>query len=209
MRTMPELCMIVLAGGAGRRLGNTAKPTLTVAGEPMLERVLRAGDEARIRVVVGPPDLPVPPGVGWTRERPAGSGPVAALAAGLVAVGPEEHGVPRQIALLAGDLPFLTAGALDELRDTLARTGADVAVYRDADGRRQLLCGVWWEPVLRAVVPAEPAGARVSALYDGLHVAELDHTGTGPPPWYDCDTPDDLAHAEAWARRATPARPVA
>lgn len=203
---MPELCMIVLAGGAGRRLGSVAKPTLPVAGEPMLARVLRAGEGARVRVVVGPPDLPVPAGVGWTRERPPGSGPVAALAAGLVAIGSEEHGVPRQIAVLAGDLPFLGAGALEALRVALARTGADVAVYRDSGGRRQLLCGLWWEPVVRAVVPAEPAGARMSALFDGLRVVEIDHTGADPPPWYDCDTPDDLARAEAWARQATPAR---
>ncbi len=165
----------------------------------MLARVLGATAGARIRVVVGPVGLPIPAGVGHTQERPPGSGPVAALAAGLGALGPEEHGLPRLVAVLAGDLPFLTSAALDALRDELTRTGADAAVYRDSGGRRQLLCGVWWEPVLRAALPAEPAGAPVRALFAGVHVAELEYTGTGPAPWYDCDTPEDLAQARLWA----------
>lgn len=198
--TAPDLCVIVLAGGAGRRVGGTAKPVLAVAGEAMLSRVLAASGESRVRVVVGPPGLPLPPGVGHTREQPAGSGPVAAVAAGLRALGPEEHGIPRQVAVLASDLPFLTAPALAQLRDALARTGADVAVYRDGTGRRQLLCGVWWEPALRAVLPADPAGAPMRQLFSGLHVAEVGYVGEGPPPWYDCDTPEELAQARQWAR---------
>jgi molybdopterin-guanine dinucleotide biosynthesis protein A len=181
-------------------MGAAGKPTLPVAGEAMLTRVLRAGTGARVRVVVGPPELPVPDGVGQARERPAGGGPVAGLAAGLAAVGPTDDVTPRQVAVLASDLPFLTAGALDDLNDGLARTGAHVAVYRDATGRRQLLCGLWWESVLRAVLPGDPTGAPMRALFAGLHVAEVDYTGDGPPPWYDCDTPEDLANARKWAR---------
>jgi molybdopterin-guanine dinucleotide biosynthesis protein A len=194
-----ERCVIVLAGGAGQRMGLVDKPTLPVAGAAMLHRVLHAGTGARIRVVVGPPELPVPPGVGQARERPVGGGPVAGLAAGLTALGPGDDEIPRQVAVLGCDLPFLTAGSLDALSETLARTGAHVAVYRDATGRRQLLCGVWWEPVLRAVLPGDPHGAPMRSLFTELNVAELDYTGDGPPPWYDCDTPEDLATAREWA----------
>lgn len=195
----PEFAVIVLAGGAGRRIGGDGKPLLSVAGEAMLGRVLSATEHARTRVVVGPSHLGLPPGVALAREQPVGSGPVAALAAGLAAIGPADDMVAREVAVLASDLPFLTAHALHALRQALVRTGAHVAVYRDGAGRRQLLCGVWWESALRAVLPSRVAGAPVRRLFQGLHVAELEHTGVEPPPWYDCDTPEDLAIARRWA----------
>jgi molybdenum cofactor guanylyltransferase len=201
--TAPDLCVIVLAGGTGRRIGGPDKPNLEVAGETLVARVLAAASDSRIRVVVGPPDLPVPADVAHTQEAPPGGGPVAAIAAGLRALGAEEESViPRQVAVLACDLPFLTADALAWLTRGLARTGADVAVYRDAEGHRQLLCGVWWEPVLRAVMPSQPAGVPMRALFAGLNVAEVDPATGGPPPWYDCDTPEELAQARAWAGAA-------
>jgi len=213
VRTAADLAVIVLAGGAGRRMGGNAKPTLPVDGEPMLARVLRASAGARIRVVVGPPDLPCPPDVGHASEQPSGGGPVAGLAAGLDALGPAGD-LPRLVAVLAGDLPFLTAGAIERLCEELTRTGAHAAFYRDADGRRQLLCGVWWEPVLRAALPQRVAGAPMRALIAGLAVADVEHTEATPPPWYDCDTPEELATAQDWARlggkqSSTTARPDA
>ena len=77
---------MVLAGGAGRRLGGADKPTLTVAGQSMLTRVLAAVHDADPRIVVGrvPPDLPVH--VHSTSEEPPGGGPVAAASAGLTLV---------------------------------------------------------------------------------------------------------------------------
>jgi molybdenum cofactor guanylyltransferase len=196
------MCVIVLAGGAGRRIGGPDKPNLEVAGETMVARVLGAAPGSRIRVVVGPPDLEVPDGVAHALEDPPGGGPVAAVAAGLRALGPEEPTVPRQVAVLACDLPFLTADALAWLSSGLARTGADVAVYRDPQGHRQLLCGVWWERRLRTALPAQPAGVPMRALFAGLNVAEVDPPTAGPPPWYDCDTPEELAQARAWAGAA-------
>ncbi len=69
---------VVLAGGAARRMGGADKPTIPVAGQSMLTRVLAAVHDADPQVVVGrvPPDLPVP--VASTTEQPPGGGPVAA-----------------------------------------------------------------------------------------------------------------------------------
>ncbi|MFD5771575.1 molybdenum cofactor guanylyltransferase, partial [Streptomyces sp. NPDC127049] len=77
---------VVLAGGAARRLGGVDKPGLRVGGRALLDRVLAACAGARLTVVVGDPRPTVRP-VRWTRERPAGTGPVAALAAGAAALG--------------------------------------------------------------------------------------------------------------------------
>jgi molybdopterin-guanine dinucleotide biosynthesis protein A len=193
---------VVLAGGAARRMGGADKPALPVGGQSMLSRVLAAVGDADPRVVVGPvpPDLPVP--VLGTREKPPGSGPAAATAAGLKLV-PEEVAF---IALLAADLPLLTGEAIDVLRLTVESAPMDGAVYRDADGRRQMLCGVWRASALRRAVQRLSAdrgglnGASMREMFDALHAAEVSWRRPGPPPWFDCDTDDDLRTAEEWAR---------
>lgn len=190
---------IVLAGGAGRRLGGPGKPALSVGGVAMLTRVLSAVADAVPRVVVGPATLTglLPEGVRLTREKPPGTGPAAATAAGLRLV-PDDA---EQIALLAGDLPFLTARAVAALRH--ASSTLDGALFVDRAGRRQLLCGVWRAAALRANLAAlgEPAGQSIRRLLDGLPAAEVRWTESGPSPWYDCDTEAELRSARDWADR--------
>jgi molybdopterin-guanine dinucleotide biosynthesis protein A len=193
---------VVLAGGAARRMGGADKPALPVAGQPMLTRVLAAVHDADPRVVVGrvPPDLPVH--VDSTQEDPPGGGPVAAAAAGLKLV-------PVEVtftALLAADLPLLTGEAVDVLRLTVESAPLQGALYRDAEGRRQSLCGVWRTPALREALDqlAEQRGslhgASMRELLEHLRFIEVSWRRPGPPPWFDCDTDDDLRTAEEWAR---------
>jgi molybdopterin-guanine dinucleotide biosynthesis protein A len=112
------------------------------------------------------------------------------------------------VALLAGDLPLLTPAAVGELRRALAADATvDGICYVDADGRRQFLCGLWRAAPLRAAVDrlggergGTLTGASVRALLTGLVVGELRWSGDGPPPWFDCDTDDDVRRAEEWTR---------
>jgi molybdopterin-guanine dinucleotide biosynthesis protein A len=109
-------------------------------------------------------------------------------------------------ALLAADLPLLTGEAIDVLRLTVESAPMQGAVYRDAEGRRQMLCGVWRTTALRGAVERLAAergdlhGASVRELMEYLRVAEVSWRRPGPPPWFDCDTDDDLRTAEEWAR---------
>jgi molybdopterin-guanine dinucleotide biosynthesis protein A len=191
---MSGYAAIVLAGGAGRRLGGPAKPTLTVGGWSMVARVLAAVSDAVPRVVVGPPTLAgmLPAGAQLTCEQPPGGGPVAATAAGL---GLLPKGT-EYAALLAADLPFLTGEAIAALHD--AASTVDGALFVDATGRQQLLCGLWRVDSLRARLRLQPevAGRSMRDLVDGLRVAEVSWAEPGPPPWYDCDTETDLRRAE-------------
>ncbi|MFE9042808.1 DUF6457 domain-containing protein [Streptomyces sp. NPDC007818] len=82
---------VVLAGGAARRLGGVDKPGVRVGGRALLDRVLAACAGAGRTVVVGDPRPTVRP-VRWTREQPSGTGPVAALDAGAVALRPGDPG---------------------------------------------------------------------------------------------------------------------
>ncbi|MEV4654502.1 NTP transferase domain-containing protein [Micromonospora sp. NPDC049301] len=206
---MGTYAAVVLAGGAARRMGGVDKPAVPVGGRSMRDRVLAAVADAAPRVLVGPAGA-VPPGVRVIREDPPGGGPVAAAAAGLALLDPGTS----LVALLAADLPLLTRTAIGELlthltapRDAGLEGSPDGACFVDADGRRQSLCGVWRVAALRAGLDrlaaergGSLAGAPVRALLAGLVVREVPWSGDGPPPWFDCDTDEDVRRAEEWAR---------
>lgn len=193
---MTPYAAVVLAGGSARRLGGLAKPTLVLGGRTILQRVLDAVPDAMPRIVVGPAAAP---GVLAVREEPPGGGPVAALAAGLRLV---PH-TAEQVAVLAADLPFVTPSVIAALRT--AALGVDGALLVDADGRDQLLLGVWRTPALRAAVAAvdEPRGARLHHTMTGLDVVRVswEVPPGNPPPWWDCDDAEDLRRAEEWVAR--------
>ncbi|GIG58042.1 molybdenum cofactor guanylyltransferase [Longispora fulva] len=200
---------IILAGGSARRLGGQDKPAITVGGIPLVDRVRAACAHAARVVVVGP-------------ERQGG--PVAALAAGLRLLDADGSAAPQPqaaaqaarqdpghtaaaqagthpegsgpgvgaVALLAADLPLLTTGALDALAGALP--DHDGALYIDGQGRHQLLCGMWWIEVLRErLAGVDPDGMPLRRLVAGLRIAEL---ADPAEPWFDCDTPEQLAEAE-------------
>jgi molybdopterin-guanine dinucleotide biosynthesis protein A len=176
----------------------------------MLDRVLTAVADATHRVVVGPPQ-PVPPEVALTRESPPGGGPVAALAAGLAVLAALERtsdqvAVPDPVAVLAADQALLTGTAVRVLRRALAGAAdrAAGAVFVDGAGRAQWLCGVWRVAALRdrLVAVGDPDGVALRRLFDGLETVPVRWAGPAPPPWYDCDTADDVTTAENWLRTA-------
>lgn len=187
MSTLPPFDAVVLAGGRSARLGGQAKPQLSVGGRTMLAAVLAAVADAELRVVVGPPQ-PVPAGVVVVREQPPGGGPVPALRAGLAAVREEI------VAVLAGDLPFLTTEVVTGLRERL--TGDGVLVVDDT-GRDQLLLGVWRTAELRAAVDGAAGPTSMRAVLTPLAVRRYrpDVLLGRPAPWTDCDTPAELARA--------------
>lgn len=191
MERLPPYTAVVLAGGKAARLGGQAKPQLEVGGRTMLAAVLAAVEDAERRVVVGPPQ-PVPDDVVLVRERPPGGGPVAALRAGLPEVSTDV------VVLLAGDLPFLTAAIVRELRERL--TGDGVLVVDEA-GRDQLLLGAWRVAPLRAAVSGVRGPIPLRRVLAPLIAHRFRPAGEpgSPPPWLDCDTPADLARARLLA----------
>jgi molybdopterin-guanine dinucleotide biosynthesis protein A len=186
---LPPYTAVVLAGGRAARLGGRPKPQLEVGGRTMLAVVLEAVADAQRRIVVGPRQ-PVPDDVVLVREHPPGGGPVEALRAGLAEVSTDV------VALLAADLPFLTAALVTALR---ARLSGDGIVVVD-DGRRdQWLLGVWRTAALRAAVAGASGPTSLRRVLAPLGPARLrpDVPAGEPPPWLDCDTPADLARARA------------
>jgi molybdopterin-guanine dinucleotide biosynthesis protein A len=194
MEPLPPYTAVVLAGGRAARLGGQAKPQLEVGGRTMLAVVLEAVSDASHRVVVGPRQ-PAPADVVQVREQPPGGGPVTALRAGLAEVPTEV------VAVLAADLPFLTARLVGELRVRL--TGDGVLVV-DETGRDQLLLGVWRTAALRGAVADASGPTSLRKVMAPLAVRRLrpDVLPGQPAPWTDCDTPAELARARAAASPA-------
>lgn len=187
---------VVLAGGQGSRMGGPAKPLRKLAGWPMLDHVLLACSAASRQIVVGPSRI----GIGsplFCREQPAGSGPVAAISAGL------RHVQQPVVLILAADLPFV-GSALRPLRELVA-AGAEAAALVEPSGRVNFLAAAWRTASLYAALDrlGDPAGRPVRALFESVEVAYLpDFDAHGA----DCDTPTDLRVAEERIRRHSPGR---
>jgi molybdenum cofactor guanylyltransferase len=210
------MAAVVLAGGRAARLGGADKPGLVIGGRPLLAVVALAAVAAGAGelVIVGPrrPDLAgMPSGAGpqgdipvrWVREDPPGSGPVPALRCGLAAAGAGPGGQAGPLVLiLAADLPFLRSGPLLALAGA-ARAGPGAgAVLQDDGGRPQWLISCWRLGPLRAAL-AKYAGHSLRGLFCDLRPERMGWPGEDgePPPWLDCDTPEAVDLARAWAAR--------
>ena len=201
--TPPGVTGIILAGGRSTRFGGN-KLAVEVGGRPLLHLAIDAvaGVVDEVVVVVGadaprpplPPDVPVP--VVIARDAVAGRGPLAGLAAGLVAA---SH--PLAI-LVGGDQPALRPEVLRKLLRGLAPEASgpplDV-VGLEEDGRLRPL------PVALRVATVGPGAAVALAggtrslvgLFGRLRAGTL-----GPEHWRqldpagdslrDVDTRDDL-----------------
>lgn len=190
----PDLDAVVVAGGGARRLGGVDKPLLDVGGRSLLDRVLSACAAARRTYVVGPPRT-VYREVTWLQEEPPGSGPAAALAAGVLA-----SDRPWVLAL-AADLPFLNESAVHSL--WTAAQGRDGAVLADAENRAQWLAACYRRDALLERIeqlgPPALSGLSLRRLVADLDLATVPARDGAA---LDCDTWDDVEQARRGARGA-------
>lgn len=165
---LTSFAAIVLAGGQATRLGGADKATIEVLGRTMLEHALDAVIDASEVVVVGqsvPTDRPVT----FVVEDPQYGGPVAGLLTGRDAL---LRRFPS-LAVLAVDMPFLTAATLRRMHD--AAVGHEGAVLAGPDGRRQLAFVVATDALDR-VRPSHEAqhGHALWPLLDRLDLVVID-----------------------------------
>lgn len=183
---------VIVAGGAARRMSGTDKAALLVGGASLLDRVLAATADAAQTVVVGPA-RPTSRAVIWGREQPPGSGPVAAVAAGLPLTGADV------VLLLAADLPWI-GPAVPALVAPLADEPSLQCAVLVTDGRRNYLASAWRRTALTTALATVPdvRGAAMRSLYAHVDVVEvLDDADAGS----DCDTWADIERARLRARR--------
>lgn len=200
----------------GRTLLDRVLDALTASPESPIDPI----------VVVGPATAITDPPrnlIAVTEAHPRG-GPAHALATGLAHIpggstipgdaGDEAdngdgNGDDGVVLVLAADLPFFSpesaaaligrlGGKADMSHSEPGSVGhVDGAVYTDG-GRPQWLCGAWRVESLREViaVTGAPEGTSLRAILGGLDRDELTWTAPGPPPYFDCDTPEAFAEAK-------------
>ncbi|WP_169746504.1 molybdenum cofactor guanylyltransferase [Demequina phytophila] len=184
----PRFDAMIIAGGRGMRLGGVSKPDLVVGGRPLLDLALEAVAGAACVAVVGGPQRDR---VRWTVEDPPGSGPAAALAAGMAELARDREPSPLTVVLgvdtpLAGEaVPPLVAAAS-------ATRGAWVV---DEEGCPQFLLAAYPTASLAPRCAANLADASLRRL-----VGDLPMTAVGDSRGLsrDLDTPDDQRY---WKER--------
>jgi molybdenum cofactor guanylyltransferase len=165
----PPLWGLVLAGGAGRRLGRD-KGLLDYHGVPQArwayDRLARLSERVYVSVRADQADkapyaeLPLIVDVG------ASDGPASGLSSAWAA----HSGVAWLV--LAADMPLVSATVLADL--VAARDPSALATaFRHADGTIEPLCAVW-EPAAAALIGPDRQGGSLRRVLQGAPVRLLD-----------------------------------
>lgn len=201
MSASPAVEAVVLAGGRARRLG-ADKPRYVVGGRSLLDAAVDATCGVDAVVVVGPPDLAQPERFLLTQEDPPFGGPVAGVAAGVVALDAARGAgrpAPDWLLVLACDVPQ-AADLVPRLRAELPVDASAQAVLAVDSDRPQWLLGFYSRAAVDAVVgrlgPAVRA-APARLLADGLRLRLVADRGQSR----DVDTPADGAALDRLLRR--------
>lgn len=176
---------VVLAGGAGRRIGG-AKAVVELRGIPLVRYPLRALQAVLAEVVVvakAGSELPPLPGVPVWIEPEEPRHPLAGIVHALEGAGATVGGggddAAREILVSAGDLPFVSPDLIERL--VRLDAGGAPAVVPRAAGRLQPLLARY-APAAHAPLAAALASARPPSLAEAV-------TALGPRL---VDFPDEL-----------------
>lgn len=200
-----DIAGVLLAGGLSRRMGGGDKALLKLAGRPLIAHaadglaaqvgiliVNANGDPARF----APLGLPVVPDE--TADFP---GPLAGVLAALHWFARERPGT-RAIVSVSADAPFVPADLVHRLGSALsAETSARVAVAQSR-GRRHHVIGLWRMNAAAEIEAALARGdRRVESMVDRLGALavpfpDLEIGGQSVDPFFNINTPEDLAFAE-------------
>jgi molybdopterin-guanine dinucleotide biosynthesis protein A len=166
---------IVLAGGRSSRFGRD-KLAEPIEGRPMLDHAIEAVRLVATDIVVvaapgGSP--PIPPGITLAHDEQPFEGPLAGLATGLAALGPDvDH-----VIVVGGDMPALVPAVLDRLLSLVDR--ADAVILNDDAGRRPLPMAVR-RSIVQPLAERLLAGGerRLRAVLAELHAVVAIDPGT-------------------------------
>jgi len=207
---LPDILALILAGGLGRRMEGRSKPLLNLAGRTLIERVSECAraqcGAAALNLHDAEPETAAPfAGLGLpiaADVAPGRLGPLAGVLGGLDYAA--AHCPEVQFVLsLPCDCPFLPPDLAARLLDS-ARKSASGLACAASGGRRHPVVALW--PVsLRAAL-------RRALLYEDIRgvgqfqrihdIAAVEWETAPLDPFFNVNTPDDLAYAEQILRAA-------
>lgn len=196
---------VVLAGGMSRRMGGPEKALMTLAGAPLVAHAVRGlapqvaslilnanGDPARFAAL----GLTVVPDE--TGDRP---GPLAGV---LTALHWFARHDPKATAVMSlpADTPLVPPDLVARLSGALAASSGASAAVAESRGRRHPVIALWKLGAAAEIEAALARGERKAhAMIDRLGAvsvpfADLDIAGRAIDPFFNVNTPEDLAAAE-------------
>lgn len=192
---------VVLAGGLSRRMGGGDKPLRSLAGRTLLDRVVgRFAPQCGTGLILnanGDPSRFGPfPGRIVPDDVPDHAGPLAGVLAALDHAAAEHPGI-AQVASITGDAPFLPLDLVARLAE--AARAAPIAMAA-SNGREHFTVALW--PVaLRTALReylVDRNERRVGGFLREQGAVAVDWAAAPVDPFWNLNTPDDLAQAEAY-----------
>ena len=206
MTRASDTVAVVLAGGRATRLGGGDKPLRPLAGKPMLSRILeRLGPQvAKVAISAnGDPARFAEYGLPVLADAGEQAGPLSGILSGMAWAKEEGSG---HVLTLAGDTPFFPADLAGRLAEAVAGRPDHVAAAASS-GRRHPVFALW--PVtlgadLRDFL-IESTTFSVLAFMERHETVCVDFPmasikGNAVDPFFNVNTPDELAQAEAMLR---------
>ncbi len=186
-KRMRERLAGIFVGGAGRRMGGTAKGLLRApTGEAIAERLVATFDALGVPVVlVGDARAYAHLGREAIADEPAGIGPLGGLVAALRRAG------GAQLIAIACDMPYVSRALVARLVES-AVDAPVIAARRD--GRWEPFFARYdaWRVLPIAIVRAATADRSLQSLLDDASATELLIAPDEADELRDWDTPDDV-----------------
>jgi molybdopterin-guanine dinucleotide biosynthesis protein A len=205
MATGSNVAGVLLAGGLARRMGGGDKALLHLAGRTLIERaatrlapqvsslIINAnGDPARF----APLPFPV-----VADDIPDFAGPLAGILAALRFYAREKPAT-RAVVSVSTDAPFGPLDLVERLQRALPAGRPAAVAVAESHGRRHPVIALWSMETADEIETALVRGERkVEAMVDRLGAVsvafpDLDIGGRKIDPFFNINTPDDLAFAE-------------
>jgi molybdopterin-guanine dinucleotide biosynthesis protein A len=196
---------VILAGGKSRRMGGGDKCCIELGGRPILSRIIERVRPQVGKLVLnanGDPARFAAFGLDVVADAvPDFAGPLAGVLTGMLWA--RAHAPDcAWIVTIAGDAPFVPPDLVELMMDAVRGTVADMAVAASG-GRDHPVFGLW--PVrlageLRAAL-VEEGVRKVDLWTDRYRLVRADWPDVPVDPFFNLNTPEDFARAEALIAR--------
>ena len=208
----PPTLGLVLAGGLARRMGGGDKARIAIGGRSILQRVLACLKPQCARIVInanGDPARFADTGLPVVADSvPDFAGPLAGILAGLDWAAAHAAG-SEWLVSVPGDCPFLPHDLVARLHGARAAAGTPLACARSGEWRHPVV-GLWpvslREDLRRALVDEGLRKIEIWTARRGVAIA--DWPAEPIDPFFNVNTPEDAALAQAVAERHPQLQPT-
>jgi len=203
--TTPPTLGLVLAGGLARRMGGGDKARIKIGGASILQRVLACLRPQCSGIIInanGDPTRFADTGLPVVADSvPDFAGPLAGILAGLDWAA-QNVSAAEWLVSVPGDCPFLPKDLVMRLHEARATSNVPLACARSGEWRHPVV-GLWpiklREDLRHALVGEDLHKIELWTARHGVAIAEW--AAVPFDPFFNVNTPKDVAQAEAIAAR--------